>query len=126
MAIALQNVHQFEGVEQARTHLHHQTIYLKQEVDEKGHFSDIIGESPAMVTMLSEIATVAPTDSTVLIVGKTGTGKELVARAMHAGSEHKAGPLITVNCKQPNSTLGSSVGTPIPPQTLQLDNRTRW
>lgn len=98
MAIALQNVHQFEGVEQARTHLHHQTIYLKQEVDEKGHFSDIIGESPVMVTMLSEIATVAPTDSTVLIVGETGTGKELVARAIHAGSEHKAGPLITVNC----------------------------
>lgn len=98
MAIAFKNVNRFEDVEKEKTQFCQQTLYLKQEVEEKGNFSEIIGESQTLKAMVSYIETVAPTDSTVLIVGETGTGKELVARAIHAESERKAGPMVTVNC----------------------------
>ncbi len=98
MAIAFRNVNCVQDVEHTKVQLHNQTIYLKQEVEEKGHFSAIVGDSQALKPMLSNIETVAPTDSTVLILGETGTGKELVARAIHAESARKAGPMVTVNC----------------------------
>ena len=59
---------------------------------------DIIGESPALKTVMQQVKLVAPTDSTVLILGETGTGKELIARAIHARSHRRAGPFIKVNC----------------------------
>lgn len=60
--------------------------YLRQEIDELNQFGEIIGDSPAMFRLLSDVRKVAPTDSTVLILGETGTGKELVARAIHRSS----------------------------------------
>ena len=61
-------------------------------------FEEIVGRSPALKQVLSEVEMVAPTDATVLILGETGTGKELIARAIHRLSPRKNGPFITVNC----------------------------
>jgi formate hydrogenlyase transcriptional activator len=63
-----------------------------------GTLDEIVGASPAMKTVMQQVNRVAPTDSTVLILGETGTGKELIARALHARSRRSAGPFIRVNC----------------------------
>lgn len=75
-----------------------ETKYLRQEIDELNQFGEIIGDSPAVVRLLSDVRKVAPTDSTVLILGETGTGKELVARAIHRSSRRSDRPLVKVNC----------------------------
>jgi PAS domain S-box-containing protein len=72
--------------------------YLREEVRSRGHFDAIIGESEAMAAVLRDIAQVARTDATVLILGETGTGKELAARAIHAASRRRDAPLVTLNC----------------------------
>ena len=69
---------------------------LQEEV--RKHFGSIIGESPALRKVISQISTVAPTEATVLILGESGTGKELVAHAIHEGSARKDRPLVRVNC----------------------------
>ena len=78
--------------------LRDETEYLKDEIQLLYHLGDIIGESKPFRKTLQLVAEVAPTDSTVLIYGETGTGKELIARAIHASSLRKDRPLITVNC----------------------------
>jgi PAS domain S-box-containing protein len=78
--------------------LRDETEYLKDEIQSLYHLGDIIGESKPFRKTLQLVAEVAPTDSTVLIYGETGTGKELIARAIHASSKRKDRPLITVNC----------------------------
>jgi transcriptional regulator with GAF, ATPase, and Fis domain len=83
---------------------------LKEEVDRGSVFDDIIGSSPAVKLILSKITKVAPTDSTVLITGETGTGKELVARAIHRRSKRSAKPFISVNCAAlPSSLIASEL-----------------
>jgi transcriptional regulator with GAF, ATPase, and Fis domain len=73
-------------------------------------FDEIVGSSPALKTVLSSIVKVAPTDSTVLITGETGTGKELVARAIHKSSQRASHPFITVNCSAiPSSLIASEL-----------------
>jgi len=73
-------------------------------------FEEIVGSSPALKTVLSSIVKVAPTDSTVLITGETGTGKELIARAIHKGSRRSGHPFITVNCASiPASLIASEL-----------------
>jgi transcriptional regulator with GAF, ATPase, and Fis domain len=73
-------------------------------------FEEIVGSSPALKTVLSSIVKVAPTDSTVLITGETGTGKELVARAIHKGSQRAGQAFITVNCASiPSSLIASEL-----------------
>ncbi|MFO7875958.1 MAG: sigma-54 dependent transcriptional regulator [Desulfovermiculus sp.] len=66
---------------------------------------EIIGTSPAMHRLMDMVATVAPSEATVLITGQSGTGKELIARAIHAGSNRSAGPLVTVNCAALSESL---------------------
>ncbi len=78
--------------------LQSENIRLKQSLDAVGAPSPIIGTSPAMQRVMELIRTVAPTDATVLIQGKSGTGKELVAQAIHAGSPRRYNPLVTVHC----------------------------
>jgi len=78
--------------------LSHEAEYLRQEINEIHNSDEIIGESTAMQSLKEEIAQVAGTEVTVLISGETGTGKELVARAIHAHSKRKDKPLIKVNC----------------------------
>jgi transcriptional regulator with GAF, ATPase, and Fis domain len=73
-------------------------------------FEEIVGSAPALKTVLSSIVKVAPTDSTVLITGETGTGKELIARAIHKGSQRAGQPLINVNCAAiPQSLIASEL-----------------
>src|SRR5467141_3715681 len=71
-------------------------------------FEEIVGSSPALQAVLSRVARVAPTDSTVLITGETGTGKELVARAIHKRSQRSARPFVSVNCAAVPPSLISS------------------
>lgn len=75
-----------------------ETKYLKEEIDELSDYNEIIGKSKAVKKILNEIQQVSGTDATVLITGDTGTGKELVARAVHAQSNRSGKPLIRVNC----------------------------
>ncbi len=85
-------------VEQLRNRLHAENIYLQEEIQGQHNFGEIVGTSPALLTVLQELERVAPTDSTVLISGETGTGKELIARAIHDRSARKNHPLVKVNC----------------------------
>ncbi len=81
-----------------RARLHQQNLYLQEELKSVHNFEEIVGRSPALMTVLDMVGRVAPTDATVLIVGETGTGKELIARAIHSNSPRAAKPLIKVNC----------------------------
>jgi PAS domain S-box-containing protein len=78
--------------------LQHENAALREEIDETSMFEEIVGTSPALQTVLSSISKVAPTDSTILITGETGTGKELVARAIHRRSGRSSGAFVSVNC----------------------------
>ena len=78
--------------------LREQNRYLREELAQLHDPAEIVGRSPALMRMLEEVARVAPTDATVLILGETGTGKELVARAIHAQSARRGRPLVKVNC----------------------------
>lgn len=82
--------------------------YLRGEIRALQNFDEIIGESPQILRLLHDIHQVAVTDTTVLIEGETGTGKELIARAIHDGSPRKSKPLITVNCAAIPSALMES------------------
>lgn len=75
-----------------------ENTYLRQEAEQQDRFHEIIGDSPALVRVLENVRLVAPTDSTVLIQGETGTGKELVARSLHNLSSRRDGPFVRVNC----------------------------
>ncbi len=85
-------------VEQLKNRLHAENIYLQEEIQGQHNFGEIVGTSPALLSVLRELERVAPTDSTVLINGETGTGKELIARAIHDRSSRKNHPLVKVNC----------------------------
>jgi transcriptional regulator with GAF, ATPase, and Fis domain len=85
-------------VEQLKNQFHDENIYLQEEIREHHNFEEIIGDSPALLETLQKVERVAPTDATVLITGETGTGKELIARAIHNFSERRDRPLVKVNC----------------------------
>jgi PAS domain S-box-containing protein len=87
-----------EERKQAEERLRNENIALREEISKASMFEEIVGSSPALRTVLSRIAKVAPTTSTVLITGETGTGKELVARAIHRHSSRCSGPFVSVNC----------------------------
>ena len=78
--------------------LYRENLALRDEIDRASMFEEIIGSSAALKAVLSRIAKVAPTDSTVLITGETGTGKELIARAVHKRSNRSGRPFVSVNC----------------------------
>src|SRR5215468_10510623 len=81
-----------------KARLEAQNIYLQEEIRSEHNFTEIVGNSPALLNVLRQVDQVAPTDSTVLILGETGTGKELIARAIHDRSDRKSHPLVKVNC----------------------------
>jgi len=95
-AIAIANARAFEEIERLHAQLEMENRYLREEV--KTTFGDLIGESPALRKVLQQIEIVAPTEASVLILGETGTGKELLARAIHERGMRRERPLITVNC----------------------------
>jgi formate hydrogenlyase transcriptional activator len=76
----------------------HENLVLREEVDKASMFEEIVGTSPALQAVLARVAKVAPSDSTVLITGETGTGKELIARAIHKRSPRSARAFVSVNC----------------------------
>ncbi|SDK99595.1 PAS domain S-box-containing protein [Franzmannia pantelleriensis] len=85
-------------VESLKQRLELENQYLQEEIKAELNHREIVGESPAVVQLIHQIALVAPTDANVLISGESGTGKELIARAIHVGSERCDRPLIRVNC----------------------------
>jgi transcriptional regulator with GAF, ATPase, and Fis domain len=88
----------YQEIQALKDQLQDENIALREEVDKTSMFEEIVGTSPALHTVLANIAKVAPTDSTVLITGETGTGKELVARAIHKHSARAGRPFVSVNC----------------------------
>jgi len=87
-----------EDRKQAEDTLRRENVALREEIDKASMFEEIVGTSPALKAVLSRISKVAPSDSTVLITGETGTGKELVARAIHRRSDRASRAFISVNC----------------------------
>jgi DNA-binding NtrC family response regulator len=85
-------------IERLKTQLELENTYLQEEVKEAGEFGDVIGNSPVLKRLLHQVETVARTDASVLVLGETGTGKELVAREIHKHSRRSERPLIRVNC----------------------------
>jgi PAS domain S-box-containing protein len=85
-------------IRKLKDQLYEENVALKEEIDKASMFEEIVGESPALRAVLGRVAKVAPTDSTVLITGETGTGKELIARAIHKRSRRAAGAFVSVNC----------------------------
>jgi formate hydrogenlyase transcriptional activator len=85
-------------MEREKARLEAQNTYLQEEIRSEHNFEEIVGNSPALLEVLRQVDQVARTDSTVLILGETGTGKELIARAIHDRSPRRARPLVKVNC----------------------------
>src|SRR5262249_19387240 len=85
-------------MEQEKARLAAENVYLQEEIKSVHNFEAIVGQSPALMDALEKVNRVAKTDATVLIAGETGTGKELIARAIHSASPRRAKPLIKVNC----------------------------
>ena len=99
-----------EDRKQAEERMRDENLALREEIDQAFMFEDIVGSSPALQTVLSSIVKVAPTDSTVLITGETGTGKELIARAIHKHSQRSGHAFISVNCaSMPSSLIASEL-----------------
>lgn len=97
-AVAIENSRRHGELERIKNSLELQNVKLRNELAERYEFSGIIGRSPAMQRVFDVIQKVAPLSTTVLIQGETGTGKELIAKAIHYNSERKDRPLVSVNC----------------------------
>jgi formate hydrogenlyase transcriptional activator len=98
IAIAVENALQFRELEELKNKLAAEKLYLEEEIKTEHNFAEIVGQSPALKHVLKEVETVAPTDSVVLIQGETGTGKELIARAIHDLSSRRERTLVKLNC----------------------------
>jgi transcriptional regulator with GAF, ATPase, and Fis domain len=100
----------FEEIRTLKDKLYEENLALREEIDQASMFEEIIGSSAALQEVLSRIAKVAPSDSTVLITGETGTGKELVARAIHKRSQRAGRAFVSVNCAAiPGSLIASEL-----------------
>lgn len=109
-AFALDNVKAYEEIRRLNQNLSEETLYYKEEHLQTLHFEDIVGESPKIKHVLSQIDQVTETDATVMIIGETGVGKELVARAIHRHSRRKDKAFIKVNCSAlPESLIPSEL-----------------
>jgi formate hydrogenlyase transcriptional activator len=98
VAIAVENALAYSQIEELKDKLAQEKVYLEDEIRSELNFEEIIGTSEGLRRVLREVETVAPTDSTVLIYGETGTGKELIARAVHNLSSRKSNAFVKLNC----------------------------
>ncbi len=98
IAIAVENALAYREISELRDKLAQEKLYLEEEIRSEMNFDQIVGDSPALRRVLELVETVAPSDSTVLLLGETGTGKELVARAIHDHSRRKDRTFVKLNC----------------------------
>jgi len=98
VALAIENLLAYEEIAALKARLEEENLYLQEEVRTEAAFGDVVGESPGILGALAKVRKVAQTDSTVLVTGETGTGKELIVRAIHALSRRKDKILVKVNC----------------------------
>jgi formate hydrogenlyase transcriptional activator len=98
VALAVENTLQFREIELLKNKLASEKLYLEEEIKTQYNFAEIVGESSRLSEVLRQVETVAPTDSTVLLIGETGTGKELIARAIHNLSSRGERTLVKLNC----------------------------
>jgi formate hydrogenlyase transcriptional activator len=98
IAIAIENALAFHEISELKDKLAQEKLYLEEEIRSEMNFENIVGTSPALKRVLELVETVAPNDSTVLLLGETGTGKELIARAIHDRSRRKDRTFVKLNC----------------------------
>jgi formate hydrogenlyase transcriptional activator len=108
ITLAIQNMQSYQEINNLKARLESENVYLREEILTEHNFEEIIGNSPALLRSLHAVAQVAPTDATVLICGETGTGKELVARAIHSRSGRNGRALVNVNCSAISAGLVES------------------
>jgi formate hydrogenlyase transcriptional activator len=108
VALAVENMQSYQEIAALKARLEKENVYLQEEIRTEHNFEEIVGNSPALLAVLHKVEQVAPTDSTVLISGETGTGKELIARAIHNRSARKDRPLVKVNCSAISAGLVES------------------
>jgi len=108
VALAVANMTSYEEIASLKGRLEKENVYLQEEIRTEHNFEEIVGDSPPLLALLRRVDQVAPTDSTVLIYGETGTGKELIARAIHDRSNRKNRPLVKVNCSAISAGLVES------------------
>jgi formate hydrogenlyase transcriptional activator len=98
VAIAVENALAFQQIAELKNKLAEEKLYLEDEIRSEMNFEEIVGDSPSLRSVLKQVESVAPTDSIVLIQGETGTGKELIARAIHNLSPRREHTFVKVNC----------------------------
>jgi formate hydrogenlyase transcriptional activator len=98
LALSVENMREYEEIGRLKAQLERENVYLREEILGEHNFEEIVGTSSQLTSVLHTIDRVAPTDTTALILGETGTGKELVARAIHSRSPRHKHPLVKVNC----------------------------
>src|SRR5690606_18355974 len=98
IAIAVENALAFREIAVLKDTLTKEKVYLEEEIQTAYNFEEIVGESRALKQVLKQVQTVAATDSTVLILGETGSGKELIARALHNLSDRRERTFVKLNC----------------------------
>src|SRR5216684_8578383 len=98
IALAAENALAYREIQELKEQLSKEKLYLEDEIRTEMNFAQIIGSSSSLRRALKRVETVAPTDSTVLIYGETGTGKELIARGIHDLSPRRAKPFVKLNC----------------------------
>ena len=98
IALAVANMLAFEEIDVLRGRLERENAYLQEEIGREHYVDELVGQSAALQVVLAAVARVAPSDTTVLVTGETGTGKELVARAIHRASRRGDRPLVKVDC----------------------------
>ncbi len=108
VALAIANMKSYEEIAALKARLEKENVYLQEEIRTVHNFEEIVGNSPLLLELLRRVDQVAPADSSVLIYGETGTGKELIARAIHDRSARKNRPLVKVNCSAISAGLVES------------------
>src|SRR5215213_5907185 len=108
IALAIANMKSYEEIAALKAKLEKENVYLQEEIRTEHNFEEIVGNGPALLDLLHRVDQVARTDSTVLIHGETGTGKELVARAIYNRSARKDRPLVKINCSAISAGLVES------------------
>jgi formate hydrogenlyase transcriptional activator len=108
VALAVLNMQSYQEIAGLKARFEKENVYLREELRAEHNFEEIVGNSPALLKVLHAVEQVAPTNSTVLIYGETGTGKELVARAIHSRSPRNGRALVSVNCSAISAGLVES------------------